>query len=196
MIPQIQSGIILRRSPYGETDEIVTALLEGAGVRRFFASGIRKSQKRFAGRMELFSHALLSCIPRREGLWRLVGAEQVGGDVGQAWTDPLHFALGNLLSEIICIFTPEEVPAADLFLLWRELTGALEKRAFTNDSVIETLLKFMSLLGYDFDKNKRDSEGWQELTDREILARLIGFCETQAQKPLKSARFFMSLVVD
>ena len=49
-------GIVLRTHRLGETDRIVTLLLEGRGKVRAVAKGVRRPGSRIGGRLEPFSH--------------------------------------------------------------------------------------------------------------------------------------------
>jgi DNA repair protein RecO (recombination protein O) len=60
-------AIVLRRFDYGESDWIVTFYTSDFGKIRGIAKGARRSQKRFANTLELFScsHILFSGGARR-----------------------------------------------------------------------------------------------------------------------------------
>lgn len=150
MIPSVQSGIILRKTPYGEADAIVTALLSGGGVRRFFAAGVRKSRRRYVGLVDHFSCLNLNYLPRAEGLWRLVSVDEIR-DTAPIWQEPRAFALGHLLAELICVFTPEEVPSADIFDLWGRVEKVLQGRPVDAALACWILLRFLPLFGYAID---------------------------------------------
>lgn len=143
-----QPGIILRKSPYSEADEIVTVLLREGGVQRFFAAGSRKSKKSFAGLVDHFAHLNLKFTPRHEGLWRLLGAEEGAGAVPSPWQEPRNFALASYLAEVVCAFTPAAVHSEDLFRLWLEVAEQLARAPATPAFVVRTLARFLALFGY------------------------------------------------
>ena len=49
-------GLVLRTHKLGETDRIVTLLLQGRGKVRAVAKGVRRPGSRIGGRLEPFSH--------------------------------------------------------------------------------------------------------------------------------------------
>jgi DNA repair protein RecO (recombination protein O) len=52
-------AIVLRTREYGESDKIVTFLSRGAGKFSGIAKGAKRSQRRFPGTLEIFSHVTL-----------------------------------------------------------------------------------------------------------------------------------------
>ncbi len=52
-------AIVLRTREYGESDKIVTVLSRTAGKFSGIAKGAKRSQRRFPGTLEIFSHVLL-----------------------------------------------------------------------------------------------------------------------------------------
>jgi DNA repair protein RecO (recombination protein O) len=52
-------AIVLRTREYGESDKIVTLLSRGAGKFSGIAKGAKRSQRRFPGTLEIFSHVML-----------------------------------------------------------------------------------------------------------------------------------------
>lgn len=150
MISSQQTAIILRKAAYGEADEIVTALLSGGGVRRFFATGTRKSRRRFGGLVDHFARLTLNYQPRSAGLWRLLSVEEASV-VLSPWRDPCTFALGHVLAELICIFIPEEVPTEELYALWGEIESSLTAAPVSALSAASILLRCLPHFGYAVD---------------------------------------------
>jgi DNA repair protein RecO (recombination protein O) len=146
-----QPGIILRKAPYSDADEIVTVLLREGGVQRFFAAGARKSKKTFGGRIDYFAALELRFSPRNEGLWRLWGAEEQGVAVPSPWQDPRNFAVASYLAEVICAFTPAAVHSEDLFTLWIETAAEAGRQPATPASFARQLARFLVLFGYAID---------------------------------------------
>lgn len=63
------SGILLRRTEYGDYDLIVTLLTLAYGKVSMIAKYARKSRKRFSGTLELFSEiGLVGALPKKGGL--------------------------------------------------------------------------------------------------------------------------------
>ena len=52
-------AVVLRTREYGESDKIVTVLSRAAGKFSGIAKGAKRSQRRFPGTLEIFSHVTL-----------------------------------------------------------------------------------------------------------------------------------------
>ena len=50
-------AIVIKRMDYGEADRILTVLTRRYGKVRLLAKGVRRTQSRSAGHLELFAHA-------------------------------------------------------------------------------------------------------------------------------------------
>lgn len=70
----VASGIVLRRTNYGEADRIITVLTLNEGKIRLMAKGVRRIKSKLAGGIELFSISDLTYIPGRSDLHRLVSS--------------------------------------------------------------------------------------------------------------------------
>lgn len=53
-------GLVLKSSPYGESDALITLLLSERGKLTVLAKGIKRSKKRFMGGLDLFHSGLFS----------------------------------------------------------------------------------------------------------------------------------------
>lgn len=70
-------GIVLSRTDYAEADRIITFLTQDNGKVRALAKGVRKSQSKLAGGLELFSVSELSFIAGRGELNTLISSRLV-----------------------------------------------------------------------------------------------------------------------
>lgn len=122
---QSQPGIVLKKLPYGDADEIITVLLKEEGIRRFFVAGSRKSKKRYQGLVDHFAHLHFYYRPYEKGLWRLHGVEVAQIVSRQIWQELEFFSFASYLAELICEFTPEAVVDHTLYDLWLEMVGGL-----------------------------------------------------------------------
>ncbi len=69
MLPFSSSGILLRRTEFGDYDWILTLLTLSQGKLSMIAKYARKSRKRFSGTLELFSEiGFIGAYPRKGGL--------------------------------------------------------------------------------------------------------------------------------
>jgi DNA repair protein RecO (recombination protein O) len=60
------TGIVLRRTDFGEADRLLTVLTPGRGKLRMIAKGARKPSSRKSGHVELFSHTQFQVAVGRE----------------------------------------------------------------------------------------------------------------------------------
>ncbi|HLD45807.1 MAG TPA: DNA repair protein RecO [bacterium] len=146
---QATRGIVLRKIPYGEADEIVTCLLQKIGVVTFFASGSRKSKKRFAGCLDYFRHLLFHYTVARQGMWRLHRVEETDNPTRLAvWEATSHFAFASFLAELICDFVPPVAGDHELYELWLDLEQNLAGHPLGITTTIEYLIRLFELTGY------------------------------------------------
>lgn len=66
-------GIVLSRSPQGETNAIVTIITPGLGLLRARAQGVRRPGAKLAHALATFTESSLVLVKGREG-WRVAGA--------------------------------------------------------------------------------------------------------------------------
>lgn len=71
------SGIILRRTDYGEADRIITFLTSDFGKMHAMAKGVRKSKSKLAGGIELFSVSELHFIKGKSDIDTLVSTRLI-----------------------------------------------------------------------------------------------------------------------
>lgn len=77
MKPLSTTGIILRRTNFGEADRIVTLLTPDYGKLRLMAKGVRKVKSKLAGGIELFSVSQISFIKGRGDIGTLISSRLV-----------------------------------------------------------------------------------------------------------------------
>lgn len=68
------TGIVLRRTDYGEADRIITVLTAEHGKIRLFAKGVRRAKSKLAGGIELFSISELHLIKGKKDIDTLVSS--------------------------------------------------------------------------------------------------------------------------
>jgi DNA repair protein RecO (recombination protein O) len=149
--PVRQEGVVLRKIPYGEADEIVTALFREDGVRRLFAAGSRKSRKRFGGLIDAFARLRFECRPNDAGLWRLHGVEE-SGDAARTrfWERDIRtYAFFNYLAELICECMPEAVRAGEVFSIWLDAAETFAAREFVSGEAFSVLVRMWAAFGYE-----------------------------------------------
>lgn len=121
-------GVVLKTTPLRESDLLVTLFTENLGRVSAVARGARRSQRRFAGTLQLLvlGRYQLGRPPRGE-LWSLEGAE-----VEREWThlasDVVAVAHASYVAELVHALLPTEVPEPEaltlIVALWDSLAEA------------------------------------------------------------------------
>ena len=123
---QIQTtGIILSRTDYGEADRIITVLTPNQGKLRLMAKGVRKSNSKLAGGIELFSVSQLSYIKGRGEISTLVSTRLVkhyGNIVKNIDRVQLGYSIIKMLNK-----TTEDQPEEAYFELLQKGFEALDE---------------------------------------------------------------------
>jgi DNA repair protein RecO (recombination protein O) len=109
-------AIVLRARDYSESDRIVTLLTRDMGKLSGIARGAKASKRRFAGKLEPFSHVMLYF--RRRPLGHLVFITRAeGADLAPIRLDDDlgKIALGSYMVELTDALASEENEAADAY---------------------------------------------------------------------------------
>lgn len=144
-----QPGIILKKIPYSESDEIILTLMRDDGLRRFFVAGSRKSRRRYQGIIDVFAHLNFQYSVSDKGLWRLQGADIVSGAAVFPTSNIEAYAFANFLSELICELAPEEVNDHQFYDLWVHLQDDIKSETFTRQKAIQCVMQVFSRSGYE-----------------------------------------------
>ena len=119
-------ALVLRAVDFGESDRIVHLLTPAAGRLPAIAKGARRSKRRFPGTLDLMNRLAVQIERRRPAaLARLEGARLLH-TYEAVRTDPVRFALGCYLLELLDRLAPEGGGARDLGRLFRFALDALE----------------------------------------------------------------------
>lgn len=128
---QIQTtGIILSRTDYGEADRIITVLTPNQGKLRLMAKGVRKSNSKLAGGIELFSVSQLSYLKGRGEIGTLISTRLVshyGNIVKNIERVQLGYSLIKMLNK-----TTEDQPEEAYFELLQKGFEALDDDSINN----------------------------------------------------------------
>lgn len=119
-------ALILRRRDYREADRILTVFTPQRGKQEFIAKGIRKTNSRKAGHLELYSHSALMLAEGRT--WDVVTEASIVESYRHIRDDLDRISQAGYLCELIDAFseTDDENPA-----LWD--LGLLAMRALNGD---------------------------------------------------------------
>lgn len=142
------SAILLRRVEYGDADLILTLFAEDFGKISVIAKHAKKSRKRFAGVLELFSILNIQCrTGRKKGLAVLEEAQLI---------EPYAALRGNILktayasywAELAMVWSEDDQPQVPLYDLLVYALGELS--ADRQDGALLNLafqMRFMALAG-------------------------------------------------
>ena len=143
------SAILIRRVDYGDADLILTFFSEDLGKISVIAKHAKKSRKRFAGVLELFSNLNIQCRARRQGGGLAVLEEaHILKPYATLREHILKTAYASYWAELTMVWTEEDQPQAPLYDL---LDYALdEMNAGRQDDALLNLafqMRFMALAG-------------------------------------------------
>lgn len=131
---QLQTtGIILSRTDFGEADRIVTMLTPDQGKLRLMAKGVRKSNSKLAGGIELFSVSQVSYIKGRGEIGTLISTrllKHYGKIVQNIDRVQLGYAIIKMLNK-----TTEDQPEEQYFTLLEKAFAALDDFAISTELI-------------------------------------------------------------
>lgn len=109
-------AIVVKATPLRESDLLVVLYTDEHGRVSAVARGARRSQRRFAGALQLLVLSRVSISRGRGELWNLDAAE-----IDREWTplasDPIAVAHASYLVELVGALMPAEVPEPDVLEL-------------------------------------------------------------------------------
>ena len=121
-------AVVLRVTPYGDTDLVVHLLVRGIGRVGTFARGARSSKKRYSGGIEPFCSLSAELVERRgSDLWELRGST-VTASYRSLRENLSRLAQAGYATELVRELVRDHVPHDDLFDL---LTRFLERLSAT-----------------------------------------------------------------
>lgn len=187
-------GIILKKIPYGDADEIISVLLKHGGMNRFFVRGSRKSKKRYLGLIDYFAHLKFHYFQPAHGLSRLMNIEEISPSHRNTWSDIKNFAMGAYLAELIFEFTPELAVDHELFDFWLDMQHQLNKDGFSLNLALTSLEKILRQSGYEFEADANHDLASLQNSQRDYLGSLIHYSQNIIQKKSRAADFFLEVL--
>lgn len=127
--PATTPAILIRRTEYGDADLIVTFFSLALGKVSLMAKAAKKSARRFAGLLELFTEMdIVAASGRRGGLRVLQEAalKNPHPDIRQV---PSKTAYASYWAELVNDWMEEGVENAEIYLLLRHVLDALDEGA-------------------------------------------------------------------
>jgi DNA repair protein RecO (recombination protein O) len=121
------SALLIRRTEYGDSDLIVTCFTPSRGKLSLIAKAAKKSTRRFAGVLELFSEVdLIGALGTRRGLPVLQEAVLLH-PFAQIREIPVRIAYASYWAELIDVWMEEQVEQAELYHLLRHGLNELDQ---------------------------------------------------------------------
>ncbi len=142
-------GIVLRVSPVGESDRLVTILTEKAGVVRAFARNGRAAKSRLVSATQPFSFARFDLLERRDGSFLVREAQPM--EIFFALREDLgRLSLGQYLCELAGAIAPPNEGAGQFLRLLAKALHVLCKAPQRPLSVVKAAFEMrgLSLAGY------------------------------------------------
>lgn len=145
MTPFATSAILIRRRDYGDYDLIVTFFTRSQGKLSLIAKAAKKSVRRFAGVLELFSEVdITATAGRRSGLPVLQEAA-LKHPFAEIRARPTRIAYASYWAELVDAWVEDQVAQAELYQLLHHALSELDRGA-TSEAVLSILFQ-MRLLG-------------------------------------------------
>ncbi len=142
-------AIVLRRLDFSDYDLIVTFLTREKGKVSLIAKYAKKSSRRFAGRLELFSLLNIVASTSRKGGMPVLQEAALSDPYGGIRGNFEHAAYASYWAEMICDWMEEYQQQPELFRLLRYALGELDRETIAAP-VLSLLfqLRFLTLAGH------------------------------------------------
>ncbi|TAN42978.1 MAG: DNA repair protein RecO [Nitrospirae bacterium] len=145
---QRTEGIVLRTSPFGEADLIVTHLTLDHGIIKTFAKSPRKTKSRFGSSLEPLTCSRISFWGKEDAaLPRLTQSDILYSFA--SIRESLHcFVRASEIIELILRLTPERESCAKVYPLLMRILRSLEKECTAGLQLLYYKLKILKISGY------------------------------------------------
>lgn len=143
------TGFILRRVDYGDYDLILTLFTRDQGKVSAIAKSAKKSTKRFAGVLELFSRLRIVCRQPRRGNLPVLQEAAVLNPFAEIRSDVRKTVYASYWAELITTWFEENQPQTDVYrLLDYSLQGLNESKM--SEGVLSVLfqMRFLAYSGH------------------------------------------------
>lgn len=142
------SAIMLRRIEHGDSDFIMTFLTCEQGKISVIAKSAKKSVKRFAGILELFSELELVCTRGEKSSLYFLKEAALKRQFGNIWRDVKKNAYASYWTELIRNWVEEGTPQHQIYHLFEHLLSALDTgRASAEELSILFQMRLLVLSG-------------------------------------------------
>lgn len=133
-------AIVLKRRDQGEADRLLTVFTPNHGKLVLLGKGVRKTQSRKAGHVELFTHSTLLVAKGRT--WDLVTQAETVEPYIALRESLLRTSYGYYVAELLDGFTQEQDAHPAMFTLLRE---TLQRMAASKEETLPLVARFYDL---------------------------------------------------
>ena len=142
-------AILLRRTDYGDFDLIVTVFSLSQGKLSLIVKSGKKSKKRFAGVLELFSELEIVAIRGRRGGLAVLQEATLKEPYAGIRSDILKTAYASYWAELVNAWMEENVSSGHLFALLKYVLGGLDQDHDSGHALsIVFQMQFLNLSGH------------------------------------------------
>lgn len=143
------TGFILRRVDYGDYDLILTFFSRDQGKISAIAKSAKKSAKRFAGVLELFSQVRMVCRRPRRGNLPVLQEAAVLNPFAEIRSSVRKTVYASYWSELVTSWFEENQPQTEIYQLLDYSLGGLNTGEIS-EGVLSVLfqMRFLSLSGH------------------------------------------------
>jgi DNA repair protein RecO (recombination protein O) len=148
-MPSFKSEVvILQVTDFAEFDKIVSFYTKNYGRIRGIAKGAKRSQRRFGGALEPFTHNEVTFFEKEgHGLTRLEDCRIIN-TFPALGKDIKKIAYGNYLLELVNTLTPEREQHPEIFTLLIHFLELLSEQSAREDILRIFEIRLTTLLGY------------------------------------------------
>lgn len=196
-------AILLRRIDYGEYDLILTCFTLSQGKVAAIAKYARKSRKRFAGVLELFSELRMVCNRRRSGGLAVLKEASLIHPYAAIRADVAKMAYASFWAEMVNLWMEDGQAQAAVFHLLRYALYELDAGRFSDEKLsLIFQVRFLVAAGLcpDFRHCSHCKRSIEEIKSADFsfnIARaelLCAECRTSSSQRLLSRKTIMQLL--
>jgi DNA repair protein RecO (recombination protein O) len=141
-------GIVLKTTPFGEADLIVTYLTRDQGVVKAFAKSPRKVKSRFGSSLEPLTHAKVSFWGKEDAALPRLTQSDIIHPFDSLRSTLKSFLKASEIIELTLNFLPERETSGRVYPLLIATLREMERGAETGLLIVFYKLKFLHIAGY------------------------------------------------
>jgi DNA repair protein RecO (recombination protein O) len=175
-------GIVIKQTPYGEADKIITIFTSGYGKLRFKAPGIRRLYSRKAGNLEMFNYVSFSAFSGKQ--LDIITEVKLINSFPSLKRNLMKVGVSYHYCELIDRLVSDRVEHYDIYDQIKDALISLESSSESIETLGQSVkafeIKLLSSLGFG-------------LPDTLTQRNLVQHIEQIIEKPLKSRKILNSL---